>query len=143
MNDKDKKRFLSKIKKTRYCWLWEGTIRSKGYGSFKIRNKVYQAHRLSYNLFIGKIPDGLDICHKCDNPTCVNPKHLFVGTASDNMQDCANKGRLYMQNFPLDKYKPHNKTGTWYGKGCRCDLCKEFQRKERAKSRKKHWLVAQ
>src|SRR5690348_7112088 len=95
------KRFWSKVEKTDGCWIWRGTMNGVGYGVFwlpmgKPRNansRVY-AHRLSYEMHEGKIPDGMFICHRCDNPACVNPDHLFLGTQSDNMTDCSRKGRL-------------------------------------------------
>jgi len=71
------------------CWNWNGTIDRDGYGSYY--NK--RAHRLFYEMYIGDISDGLLICHKCDNPKCVNPKHLYMGTNQDNMNDMVNRGR--------------------------------------------------
>lgn len=68
------------------CWLWP--VKS-GYGVFKGK----RAHRLSYEAFVGPIPDGLFVCHKCDVPACCNPDHLFVGTALDNSRDMVAKGR--------------------------------------------------
>lgn len=90
--------------KTRYkilrnnCWVWLGWKNKKGYGRINILGKHYMAHRASYLLFKGKIPEGMFVCHKCDNPSCVNPEHLFLGTNSDNMQDMLRKGREYYPN---------------------------------------------
>lgn len=75
------------------CWLWSGAMRKNGYGSISYRNKTIPAHRFSYAAFVAPIPVGLHVCHRCDNPSCVNPDHLFVGTRSDNMIDCSKKGR--------------------------------------------------
>ncbi|MFA6325045.1 MAG: HNH endonuclease [Candidatus Paceibacterota bacterium] len=86
-------RFWTKVDKTKTCWNWLGSKSSKGYGRFKIKGKLYSPHRISYELINGPIPKGMFICHKCDNPACVNPGHLFLGTQSDNMKDCFKKGR--------------------------------------------------
>lgn len=81
------------------CWLWFGTTvggpRVKVlYGQFWIGDRQYQAHRVSYDLHVGRIPDGLCVLHRCDNPACVNPDHLFLGTQADNVHDMHSKGRL-------------------------------------------------
>ena len=75
------------------CWLWLASLNNKGYGAFQGENKTWQAHRFSYQLHFGDIPEGLCVCHHCDNPQCVNPNHLFLGTYSDNNFDCVSKGR--------------------------------------------------
>lgn len=79
------------------CWLWSGAWNGKwnvcGYGRFNIDGVMRQAHRWAYEHFRGPIPDGLFACHKCDTPPCVNPDHLFLGTAVDNMADMIRKGR--------------------------------------------------
>lgn len=75
------------------CWVWNRGTDSHGYGKLK-RNGVYvSSHRLSYEHHKGEIPHKMMICHTCDVPKCINPDHLFLGTASDNMQDASNKGR--------------------------------------------------
>lgn len=76
------------------CWLWTGGITSSGYPLIRYRGARIGAHRAAYLEFMGAIPQGMDVCHKCDEPSCVNPRHLFVGTRQDNMADCFSKGRL-------------------------------------------------
>lgn len=85
--------FLKRINKTESCWEWTGTIISHGYGHFKRKGKLYRAHRVSYVIFKGPIPNGLLVCHTCDSRKCVNPDHLFLGTHMDNMDDMTKKGR--------------------------------------------------
>lgn len=89
------------------CWLWIGADDNKGYGHIKVNGSTIKAHRLSFNLHKGEIPVGLHVLHTCDNPICVNPDHLFLGTHQDNMLDRQVKGRnpltLYGEDNPAHK----------------------------------------
>ena len=76
------------------CWSWNGVTDQHGYGRIHFRTRKIKAHRVSYEMHKGPIPDDLVICHTCDNPNCVNPAHLFAGTQSDNAKDMARKGRI-------------------------------------------------
>lgn len=77
------------------CHLWTAAINKTGYGIFNdgIKTSASLAHRVSYALYVGPIPEGMAVLHRCDTPTCVNPKHLFLGTQADNMRDMAQKNR--------------------------------------------------
>jgi hypothetical protein len=75
------------------CWGWSGKFHDYGYGALRYKPKKWTAHRYSYTYHVGEIPNGMFVCHHCDNPVCTNPKHLFLGTHQDNMNDMLNKGR--------------------------------------------------
>jgi len=103
-------RFWGKVDKSKECWLWLGAT-TEGYGQFGIGRKNVHAHRFAYEVTYGKIPEGLFILHKCDNPSCVRPDHLFCGTNQENMQDAYDKGRgpNHIAVLHREKYYPSQK----------------------------------
>lgn len=141
-------RFLQKVNKTATCWLWTGaTCGLVPYGQFWVNSKKknMRAHRFSYAHFVGPIPEGLAVCHRCDVPLCVNPEHLFAGTLSENMKDSVSKGRLVPPSLRPNCKPPWNKFITHcvhgheftaentaiYGQQRRCRTCDNIRRKKR------------
>lgn len=91
---------------TNGCWEWQGRRNARGYGALLRHGKLHPAHRLSYELFYGDIPEGRYVCHHCDNPCCVNPAHLYAGTPLDNVRDRRERNR-----FVCNKRKKIKETG--------------------------------
>ena len=75
------------------CFIWQKSKDSWGYGHIRIHGKLHKTHRIMYEEYVGEIPEGMKVCHRCDTPSCCNPDHLFLGTDADNMRDRDNKDR--------------------------------------------------
>jgi len=93
MLEKMDERFITKVNKTATCWLWTGGLDSWNYGNYRLNGKCVKAHRYSYMINKGNIPEGMLIRHTCDEPKCVNPSHLILGTHQDNMNDRNQRNR--------------------------------------------------
>lgn len=101
-------RYLDKVDKrgSDECWEWTAARFEKGYGAFRLGDKQVKAHRFGYRLLIGPIPEGLYVCHTCDNPPCQNPRHWFLGTHLDNARDREAKMRGNHGEGPLRRPLP-------------------------------------
>lgn len=99
-------KFWNKVKKTRACWFWIGFRSPKGYGILSNEGKLQRAHRVSWVIHNGTIPKNILVCHSCDNPSCVNPNHLWLGTTQENTADRNAKGR---QDHPTGIKHPMSK----------------------------------
>lgn len=118
-------RFWLKVEKTEDgCWLWKGTRNVQGYGKISQGGQHKGAHRIAWELTFGPIPEGMNVLHHCDNPPCVNPTHLFLGTDSENTNDCISKGRFnppkgeaqWRAKLTVDQVREIRKSGLGYKK---------------------------
>jgi hypothetical protein len=131
-------RFESKIliDQNTDCQLWTGYVSKTGYGNFRVLGKTLRANRVAWELNIGSIPKGLVVCHRCDISYCVNPKHLFLGTQKENLQDMFAKGRDKARFFHKNKTicvngHPYSVENTlWVAQERRCKLCAAVTRKK-------------
>ena len=104
------------------CWLWLGSVTSRGYGNIGVEGKTKSVHRVYWEALNGPAPEDMFVCHTCDVPICVNPEHLFLGTRLDNTQDMVNKGRA--ANLKLTHCKRGHLLGKAQSKKVRrCKLC--------------------
>lgn len=120
-------RFWKKVDKSGECWIWKAFKNKQGYGRFGLRaSECVNAHRVSYVIAYGEIPDDYFVCHKCDNPSCVRPEHLFAGTRQDNIDDMMIKMRsrhfrnhqYYGVKWEERKYEGKNRKGRWKSMIC-------------------------
>jgi len=129
IDDKTKARFFNKVKKHKSgCWDWQSGTVGIGHGQFWFNGKAVLAHRFSYQAFVVPFNQHIQVMHKCDNPGCVNPKHLFLGSQKDNMQDCSKKGRIQRQSKRMkacSRGHAFTKANTkiYYRNGYKCRRC--------------------
>ncbi len=137
-----KVRVCNKTKDQRYkqtyigsCWIWTYSLAKSCYENFQWDGKRHRSHRIAYEIVYGQIPENKFVCHKCDNPSCVNPQHLFLGTSKENTHDMISKGRLNRSRGENKGVSYRKENGKWrarYMKNYKNILVGEFQTKEEA-----------
>jgi hypothetical protein len=140
MNCSMMERFMRHVKRTPECWEWQGATGGTGYGEFCVKGALMAAHRVSWELHNGVIPEGSLVLHKCDNRRCVNPVHLFLGSQSDNMLDASRKGRHHCtrkthcpHGHPYSDENTYRRNG---GRDCReCHRIRSVELRARRRAR--------
>lgn len=136
-------RFFAKVKKTESCWNWNGGTRGEnGYGAIKIAGKVKSAHKYSYILHKGDVPENLSVSHTCHNKLCVNPEHLILVTKKENYDNAVKRGTIKPN---MNEHLKKHPSLSAYKNGCRCSECtslqttavREFRRKKKERKKKK------
>lgn len=143
MNTSEVRRLTARVLVSDGCWEWTGSRNRQGYGRFSYEGgRFVFAHRYMFELFFGQIPQGMLVCHRCDNPSCVRPEHLFAGSARDNALDREAKGRGFEASqqvcqrghaFVGENVYIHPQTGARNCRTCR----NENSRRNNAKRRRK------
>ena len=112
------------------CWIWKGTKNRKGYGQFRLHNKLRVVTRVMYFNYKGEgFNSDIQICHSCDNPSCINPSHLFVGTNQENQIDSVIKGRHSKSRLThCPKGHPYSQENTYFKPNTRWRVCRKCQR---------------
>jgi len=122
-------KFYQNIESAEDCWIWGGALNNKGYGTIYIGKKLWIASRLSYFIHNDDFDNKLFVCHSCDTPSCVNPEHLFLGTARENIYDMMLKGRaVFIGRKKLTMEQRKHPSSSAYKAGCRCSICREYYR---------------
>jgi hypothetical protein len=132
-------RFWNKVERGDGCWEWRGAKSRFGYGRFIVGRNNRLAHRVAWAATRGEIPVGMNVCHRCDNPSCVNPDHLFLGTQRDNVRDMHEKGRAPVPVRPTHCIHGHELTGgnTYVApkSGRSCKVCRRTADRRRYERR--------
>jgi hypothetical protein len=136
------KRFWDKVdvKGPDDCWEWQAFKNEQGYGRFYFNGRLHGAHRVAYQLTYRDFDQSLDCCHKCDNPSCVNPEHLFLGTEKDNIDDMMKKGRHHFKSRThCSKGHEYTEENILWERGGTKRTCRVCHNERSKISMRKHW----